>query len=131
MSSIQDKRRREEQYASQIDAAVQNHDLDRFLNLYRQATLDLRKGEITPMIEGHLAKVRREMYSLGYNNDALEYFVNNGELPTFSSPRTTSGKQSTAGRQPPPVHEKEKKSEPLWLKILFVIIVLVIISKGC
>jgi hypothetical protein len=131
MSSLQDKRRREELYASQIDEAVQNHDLDRFLSLYRQASLDLRKGEITPMIEGHLAKVRREMYGLGYKPDALDYFVNTGKLPTFSSSGTTSAKQPTVARQPQPPPKAEKKSEPLWLKILFVIIVLFVLSKGC
>jgi hypothetical protein len=94
MSSLQDKRRREELYASQIDEAVQNHDLDRFLSLYRQASLDLRKGEITPMIEGHLAKVRREMYGLGYKPDALDYFVNTGKLPAAQAQPQRSSQQS-------------------------------------
>lgn len=131
MSSLQEKQRREANYAAQIDAAIQNHDLDGMLNTFRQASLDLRRNEVTPMIEGHLAKVRKEMYGLGYKYDALEYFVDTGKLPSYSSSGNGSNRGTTSPKAPQPTTKKDNDGTPTWLKILFAIIVLVFMSKGC
>jgi hypothetical protein len=117
MSNAKIMRANEQKYRHEIDRALSHSDVESMKDIYRRAKQDEMTRNVSPMINGHLNRIRLYFHhNHGIQPHQIEAFVNSrGRQTNYAIP---SVKES-----PPPQDQKKEKELGFWSWFFIVVLV--------